>query len=51
MAQVHGKAGEGTYRKGDRLMFGAVMPMLMMGTLTYFLFRSGLRAGGFVAAG
>ena len=51
MAQVHGKAGEGTNRKGDRLMLRAFIPMLMMGILTYVLFRSGLQAGDFIGAG
>lgn len=51
MAQVHGKAGAATYRKGDRLMFRALVPMLMMGILTYFLFRSGVQTTGFVGAG
>jgi len=51
MAHVHGKAGAATYRKGDRLMFRALVPMLMMGILTYFLFRSGVQTTGFVGAG
>ncbi len=29
MAQVHGKAGAATYRKGDRLMFRALISMLI----------------------
>lgn len=51
MAQVHGKAGAATYRKGDRLMFRALISMLMMGILTYFLFRPGVQTIGFVGAG
>lgn len=51
MAHVHGKAGAATYRKGDRLMFRALVPMLMMGILTYFVFRSGVQVTGFVGAG
>ena len=51
IAHVHGKAGVATYRKGDRLMFRALVPMLMMGILTYFLFRSGVQTTGFVGAG
>ena len=39
MAQVHGKAGESTYLKGDRLLHWALFPMLSMGFLTYVLFR------------
>lgn len=39
MAQVHGKAGEATYLKGDRLLHWALLPMLSMGFLTYVLFR------------
>jgi Nuclease-related domain len=50
MAQIHGKAGAATYRKGDRLMFRALIPMLMMGILTYFLFRLGVQATSFTGA-
>jgi hypothetical protein len=39
MAQVHGKAGAATYRKGDRLLHWALFPMLSMGFLTYVFFR------------
>lgn len=41
MAQVHGKAGDATYRSGDRLMVQALVSMLLMGILTYFLFYWG----------
>ena len=51
MAQGHGKAGTATYRNGDRLIFRALVPMLMIGILTYLLFRSGVRTTGFLGAG
>ncbi|HWQ21758.1 MAG TPA: nuclease-related domain-containing protein, partial [Clostridia bacterium] len=51
MAQVHGRAGEATYRKGDRLMLRALVPMMAMGVLTYFFFRSGIGANGLFGAG
>jgi len=51
MAHVHGKAGTATYRKGDRLMLWALVPMLMMGILTYSVFRSGIQTTSFVGAG
>jgi len=51
MAQVHGKAGAATYHKGDRLMYRALVPMLMMGVLIYLLFRSGVQFTGFFGAG
>jgi hypothetical protein len=51
MAQVHGKAGGTTYRAGDRLMYRALVPMLVMGILTYLFFRSAVRMNGFVGAG
>jgi hypothetical protein len=51
MAQVRGKAGTATYRKDDRLMFRALVPMLVMGILTYFLFWSGVQTMGFLGGG
>ena len=51
MAQVHGKAGGETYRAGDRLMYRALVPMLVLGTLTYSLFRSAVRINGLVEVG
>jgi len=51
MAQVHGKAGAATYHKGDRLMYWALVPMVMMGILIYLLFRSGVQTAGFLGAG
>lgn len=44
MAQIHGKAGDATYRAGDRLMARALIPMLLMGALTYLLFSWGATA-------
>lgn len=44
MAQIHGKAGDATYRAGDRLMARALVPMLLMGALTYLLFSWGATA-------
>ncbi|MGB9665977.1 MAG: nuclease-related domain-containing protein [Candidatus Cryosericum sp.] len=44
MAQIHGKAGDATYRAGDRLMARALIPMLLMGALTYVLFSWGATA-------
>jgi len=41
MAEIHGSAGLTTCFKGDQLMSQAIIPMLSMGLLTYFLFRSG----------
>jgi len=41
MAQMHGRAGDVTYRAGDRLMIRALVPMLLMGVLTYLLFYLG----------
>lgn len=51
MAQVHGKAGAAPYRKGDRLMFRALTSMLILGVLTYLLFRRGIPTIGFAGAG
>ncbi|MCX6084843.1 MAG: nuclease-related domain-containing protein [Caldiserica bacterium] len=51
MAQVHGKAGGATYHAGDRLMYRALIPMLVMGILTYLLFRQGVRINGLLGAG
>jgi len=51
MAQVNGKAGAATYHKGDRLMYWALVPMVMMGILIYLLFRSGVQTAGFLGAG
>jgi len=51
MAQVHGKAGGATYRAGDRLMYRALIPMLVMGILMYFLFRQGVRINGVLGTG
>lgn len=51
MAQVHGKAGAATYHKGDRLLFRALVPVLMMGILIYLLFRSGVQSAGLPGAG
>ncbi|HOV50256.1 MAG TPA: nuclease-related domain-containing protein [Candidatus Cryosericum sp.] len=41
MAEIHGSAGAATCFKGDQLMSQAIVPMLSMGVLTYFLFRAG----------
>jgi hypothetical protein len=50
MAYIHGKAGAATYHKGDRLMLRALVPLLMLGILTYSVFRSGIRNISFVSA-
>jgi hypothetical protein len=50
MAYVHGKAGAGTYHKGDRLMLRALVPLLTLGILTYSVFRSGIRTINLVSA-
>ncbi|MHB8106753.1 MAG: nuclease-related domain-containing protein [Candidatus Cryosericum sp.] len=51
MAQVHGRAGAATYHKGDRLMYEALVPMVIMGILIYLLFRSRVQFTGFLGAG